>query len=181
MTPDMQLRELRESDLEELCRWRVNPEVSRFLANRVKNLDEATEWFHRISQNPDNLLTGILVDGKLVGYGIVEGVDVLNGKCEMGVVIGHPKWWGKGIGKGVVAALLQYCFDRLSLHRVLAVILRGNVRSEVLFRQLGFTHEGTLREAVKVDGEHVDLLCYSILKTEYIPLPLPNKGMTVEW
>ncbi len=167
MNTNIKLCNLQASDLEALCRWRNHPQVSRFLANRVKTHDQAMAWFRRITGDSKNLLKGIMVDAQLIGYVIVEDVDVLNGKCEVAIVIGDPNWWGKGIGKTVVAELLQYCFDKLGLHRVLAVIARGNVRSEALFKHLGFTHEGTLREATLIDGEHVDLLCYSLLKREY--------------
>ena len=58
-------------------------------------------------------------------------------------------------------------FMELRLHRVLAVIAKGNERSVSLFKKLGFKHEGTLREATKVADQFTDLLCYSILEHEY--------------
>jgi ribosomal-protein-serine acetyltransferase len=167
MKPDITLRNLTEDDLVTLCRWRNHPEVCRFLANRVKTVEQAREWFQQITRDPRNLLKGILVDGRLAGYGIVEDIDDVNGKCQVGIVIGEPKVWGKGVGKVVVAELLWHCFGKLELNRVLAVVARGNERSEALFRKMGFSHEGTLREATLIDAKHTDLLCYSILKREY--------------
>lgn len=103
----------------------------------------------------------------LVGHGVVEGVDLALRKCEVGVIIGEPRLWGQGLGKHAVQYLLQHCFEQLKLHRVLAVIARGNTRSERLFQRMGFTHEGTLRDATVIDGQFTDLLCYSMLEDEY--------------
>jgi RimJ/RimL family protein N-acetyltransferase len=164
---DITLRGLTEDDLDVLCQWSNHSEVSRFLGSRLKTRDQALAWFQRITGDPSNLLKGIIVDNQLVGYGIVEDVNVELGKCQVGVVVGKTDLWGKGIGKTVAGMLLKHCFDTLELHRVLAVIAKGNDRSERLFKSLGFVHEGTLREAAMIDGEHTDLLCYSMLKREY--------------
>ena len=164
---DITLRGFTEDDLDALCQWRNHPEVCRFLVNRAKTRDQAVAWFRRITGDPNNMLKGIVVDSHLVGYGIVEDVNVELGKCQVGIVIGKTDLWGKGVGKTVAGKLLMHCFETLELHRVLAVIAKGNDRSERLFKSLGFVHEGTLREATLIDGKHTDLLCYSMLKREY--------------
>jgi RimJ/RimL family protein N-acetyltransferase len=169
------------ADLAQVCVWRNDDRVSKFLANRVKTHDEAITWFHRLTGNPDHLLVGIEVLGRLIGYGVVEDVDRVNRKCEIGLIIGRPDSWGRGIGRAVITALLDYCFGVLGLHRVLAVIARGNERSEALFSGLGFTFEGTLREATLVDGVHTDLLCYSMLEAEYVPVSLSLWEVNAEW
>jgi RimJ/RimL family protein N-acetyltransferase len=164
---DVRLRDLVEADLDTLCEWRNDPQVSRFLSNRIKTRDEVLAWFHQITGTPKNLLKGIMVDDRLVGYCIVEDVDEHNGKCQVGIIIGDTASWGKGVGRTVAQELLKYCFAELHLHRVIAVVAKGNARSEALFRGVGFVHEGTLREATVIDGRHTDLLCYSMLKQEY--------------
>ena len=160
-------RDLTTKDLDVLLLWRNNPNINKYLANRVKVKPEAQAWFNRINGSSSNLLKGIIYDGRLIGYCIVESVDEQNRKCEVGVLIGDLQLWGKGIGKIVVAELLKYCFEKLMLHRVLAVIAKGNERSERLFKGMGFRYEGTLREATQIDGQFVDLLCYSVLEQEY--------------
>lgn len=168
MNPDVKLSPFQEGDLDTLCRWRNHPDVSRFLSQRVKTIDQATVWFQKVTGDPNDLLLEISVDGVLVGYGIVENVDLHSGKCEIGIVIGEPDYWGRGIGKTALAAMLEYCFKKLLLNGVLAVIARGNERSVALFENSVFTHEGTLREATLINGQHTDLFLYSLLKREYL-------------
>jgi RimJ/RimL family protein N-acetyltransferase len=163
----IEFHELQEHDLHCLLRWRNNPAVNRYLTGLYRTREDITAWYERITSDGNTLMRGIAYNGMLVGYSVVEGVDPVLRKCEVGVVIGEPHLWGKGLGKYVAQHLLQYCFAHLHLHRVLAVIARGNTRSERLFQHLGFTHEGTLRDATMIDGKFTDLLCYSMLEDEY--------------
>jgi RimJ/RimL family protein N-acetyltransferase len=163
----MELHELQEHDLRHLLQWRNNPEVNRYLTSRHRTLEEIATWYKQIISDRNALLFGIYCDDALVGYCIVEGVDLASRKCEVGVIIGEPYLWGQGLGKYAVQRLLRHCFEHLKLHRVLAVIARGNARSERLFQRLGFIHEGTLRDATMIDGKFTDLLCYSMLEDEY--------------
>ncbi len=160
-------RDLIEDDLDDVLRWRNDPQINRYLAAQSRTRADLEAGVARIKSNPLNRLLGILVDGQLIGYGIVEDVDSRNRKCEIGVVIGDFRLWGKGIGATAVRELLRYCFSELELHRVLAVIAKGNELSEGLFRKMGFTLEGTLRHATLIDGQFTDLLCYSMLEHEY--------------
>lgn len=161
------LRDLTEKDLGTVVVWRNNPEVNRYLANVVKTETEAKSWFIRLKSSSKNLLQGIVYQGQLIGYCMVEGIDEPNQKCEVGVIIGEKRHWGKGIGKSVVNDLLSYCFVNLKFHRVLAVIADGNERSKQLFKGLGFKYEGTSREAYLIDGKYTNLLCFSLLEQEY--------------
>jgi RimJ/RimL family protein N-acetyltransferase len=161
------LRDLTNMDLETVVRWRNDPEVNRYLADRIKTREETQVWFRRIKDDPRNMLKAILYDECMVGYVIVENVGEQNRKCEVGIIIGETSFWGRGIGRIAIKRVLSYCFRDLRLHRVLAVIASGNERSELLFKRLDFKHEGTLREATKVAGQFTDLLCYSILENEY--------------
>lgn len=163
-------RQLQEHDVDCLLCWRNNPEVNRYLTTLRRTREEITAWYEKISGDGNALLRGIDCDGVLVGYGVLDGgVDLVLRKCEVGVVIGEPQFWGLGLGKRVVQHLLQYGFEQLHLHRILAVIAQGNTRSERLFQRLGFIHEGTLRDATIIGGQFTDLLCYSMLEDEYRP------------
>ena len=167
MKSTITLRNLLKKDLPALRRWRNDPATNRYLANRIKTKQDSEMWYRRIKSDSHNFLKGIQYNGRLIGYCVVEDIDRVNRKCEVGIIIGEPECRGKGIGTVVINQVLQYCFLELKLHRVLAVIARSNKPSEQLFIKLGFTHEGTLRDATVIGEEYMDLLCYSILESEY--------------
>ena len=160
------LRNLEPSDLKHLVAWRNDPEVNRYLASTNRTLDDVKAWFERLQPDENTFLKGVCLDEELVGYCLAENVDATRSKCEVGIVIARQAW-GKGLGMYALGELLAHCFDCLHLHRVLAVIARGNERSRLLFENAGFIHEGTLREATLIDGHFTDLLLLSMLDREY--------------
>ena len=161
------LRELSVDDLASLVAWRNDPEVTLHLSDRIKTLDEAEKWLRRVTGNVNNRILAIESEGNLVGYCFVEGVDMVNRRCEVGIVIGAVDCWGKGIGREVLSELLRYCFKELGLHRVFAVVTEGNSRSIRLLERSGFTREGTMRETLVIRGSFTNLHIYSMLEYEY--------------
>jgi RimJ/RimL family protein N-acetyltransferase len=163
------LRDLISDDLDLLVKWRNDPVVNCHLADRLKTREEAEAWFHRLRANPKTWLKAILADGAVVGYAAVESVDEKNRKCELAMVIGDANSWGGGVGRHVFGEMLRYSFAELHMHRVFAAVCRGNDRSERLVRRAGFVPEGTMRESILIAGQFTDLLCFSLLETEYHP------------
>jgi RimJ/RimL family protein N-acetyltransferase len=160
-------RDLTPDDLDELVRWRNDPDVNRHLADRLKTEEEAEAWLQRLRSNPKTWLKAVLYHDRLVGYGAVESIDEKNRKCELAVVIGEKDIWGRGIGGTLLIEMLRYAFDELRMHRVWAAVAEGNDRSERLVKGAGFSHEGTMREAICKNGTFIGLLIYSILESEY--------------
>ncbi len=161
------LRDLTEGDLELIVAWRNSPIVNEFLSDRLKTIPDAKAWFHKVRQNPNAWLKLIMVDQAAVGYAAVESIDEKNSKCELAVVVGAPTLWGAGVGKFVLEEMLKHAFEVLKMHRVFAAVCRGNIRSEKLVTSMNFRVEGTMREALWINGKWVDLLCYSLLENEY--------------
>jgi len=160
-------RDLTLNDLDALVRWRNDPDVSRYLSDRLRTKDEAEAWFQRLRKNPHIWLKAVLYDDRLVGMASVEAIDETNRKCELIMVIGEKDVWGHGIGGKILTDMLRYAFDDLHMHRVWAVFIAGNERSERLLKRAGFSFEGTMREAISKSGSFADLLIYSILEKEY--------------
>jgi RimJ/RimL family protein N-acetyltransferase len=161
------LKPITVADLPTIVQWRNDPQVNRWLSDHNKTIETARERFGFLTENPYNRYDGIYDQEKLVGYCIVKSVDMERRRCEIGLIIGEPSHWGHGVGHEVVSAMLRYCFDELRMHRVIATVVPGNERSSKLFESLGFTCEGTQREALMSHGKLVDLLVYAIDETDY--------------
>nr|MBN2276536.1 GNAT family N-acetyltransferase [candidate division Zixibacteria bacterium] len=99
-----------ENDLEAVVLWRNDLEVNQYISNRIKTVDEAVQWFRRVKGNPANLLQGIYEGDDLIGYCIAEGVDLINLKGEIGIIIGKPHCWGTVSA----AKCLKVCFGAVS-------------------------------------------------------------------
>ena len=83
----------------------------------------------------------------------------------------HPDYWGKGIAKEAVSAILHTAFaGSLScgpIHRVQADTVLGNEASESLLLALGFQFEGLRRQSGYWKNKFHDLKCFGLLAYEY--------------
>ena len=90
-------------------------------------------------------------------------------RAEIGYHMNDDTHKGKGYMSEAIAAVLQYGFEVMQLHRVEALIAEYNEPSYKLLQKNGFVYEGCLREHYNVDGKMEDSMMYSLLKSEYKP------------
>jgi ribosomal-protein-serine acetyltransferase len=64
-------------------------------------------------------------------------------------------------------AVVTHLFGELELNRVEIRCAAGNTKSSAIPRRLGFTLDGTLRDAQFVNGRHHDLLVFGMLKRDW--------------
>ena len=72
-----------------------------------------------------------------------------------------------GIATRSCEALIRYAFEILGLHRIEIRCVPENTRSSAIPKRLGFTYEGTLKEAVLLNGCYVDQEVYRLLEQEW--------------
>lgn len=153
--------------LADIVHWRNDPVVNRYLRQGIRTLEEVQEWYAQYFSGAENKLLAVYADKTLIGYCTLEHIDPTHRNCEIGIVIGNPNYWNKGVGASVVRRLTTLAFTRYHLHRVYAVIQGGNSASRRCFEKVGFRHEGYFRDARCVDGEFIDLHYYAILEHEW--------------
>ena len=93
--------------------------------------------------------------------GFVE-LDAQDKQGEIGYWISED-CGGRGVMTSACAALMEYGFDTLGLHRQLLRAATGNVRSRAIAERLGFTFEGIERDGELLNGRFVDLARYGML------------------
>ncbi|MCF3130410.1 GNAT family N-acetyltransferase [Streptomyces olivochromogenes] len=116
--------------------------------------------------------------GELVGTVGSHRTGRRSGWFELDVTIGadHRR---KGYATEAVVLLLRFMFAERRYHKCLAAIFAHNEPSLTLFRRLGFTEEGRLREHVFFAGRHHDLVLMGMLATEFDrrhPMSEPSAG-----
>ncbi|HEX7024289.1 MAG TPA: GNAT family protein [Gemmatimonadales bacterium] len=93
--------------------------------------------------------------------------DATSRRAEVGYELGRAHW-RQGITSEAVAALLDFGFHRLDLHRIEAVVNGDNEPSKSLLRKLGFRYEGCLRQRFWFNGEYRDEHYFGLLREEYV-------------
>lgn len=151
-----------DSNREHLRRWL--PWV-----DTTKSVDD-TKAFIRESMTHNSkgtkLSTFILEGEKLVGsVGVVRfNKDCRN--CEIGYWLIREST-GQGIMTKAVGCLVNYLFQKKSMHRIEIKMAAGNLKSRQVPIRLGFTFEGTHREELLLYGAYHDVDYYGLLKAEW--------------
>ncbi|WP_321480303.1 GNAT family protein [uncultured Bacteroides sp.] len=106
----------------------------------------------------------IVVSGKAVGViSLILGRDVERISAEIGYWLGE-EYWGNGIMSRAVKEVVEYAFEKLSLHKVFATVFSFNVASMKVLEKAGFTKEAVLKSAFIKNGKIIDCHYYSIIK-----------------
>ena len=168
-----QLRELERKDLAEINKWRNDPELISCLGAPFRyinlNVDEA--WFDGYMKNRHNTVRCAIVEEDqdvILGLVSLASIDHMNQSAEFHIMIGSKDNQGKGIGSFAVREMLHHAFDNLNLQRVELTVLEDNLRAQHLYEKVGFVKEGIKRSAKYKRGKFVNMLMYSVLKSEFI-------------
>jgi ribosomal-protein-serine acetyltransferase len=169
----LELRQIAEDDAEDLTalieRNRSHlKEWLPWLDNSTGIRDTARFIGRSIEQAADEngFTFGILWDGTLTGVIGQHYVDSVNRRTELGYWLdaGHQ---GCGIVTRAAARLTDYAFQEQDCNRVMLHCAVGNQRSRAVAERLGFLQEGILREAEWLYDHYVDLVVYSMLKSDW--------------
>jgi RimJ/RimL family protein N-acetyltransferase len=106
-------------------------------------------------------------DGRYIGNCGLNDVDIRHGHAEVGIVIGEKGDQNKGFGRDAIRTLVRFGFDTLRLHRIEIRAADGNERAVHLYRAIGFTDVGLLREHTFVDGAYENEVVLDVLESEW--------------
>ena len=85
--------------------------------------------------------------------------------CEIGYKF-SSQFHGNGYAFEAIDRCIYTAFNDLELHRITAMVCRGNERSMHLLDCLGFRMDGILRDYLILGGEWQDHALYSLLRTD---------------
>ena len=99
------------------------------------------------------------------GFVILQGCRNPHGSVELKRLVLQTK--GQGLGRACVRLLARMAFRDLHAHRFWLDVKALNTRAKALYESEGFVVEGTLRDAVRIDGGYDSLIVMSMLASEY--------------
>lgn len=73
-------------------------------------------------------------------------------------------WWGRGVMRAIMPALIDYGWRDLALHRLEAMVTPGNDRSCRLLERHGFAREGVLHGYGFWKGRYWDQIIYGLTR-----------------
>jgi len=173
-TARLVLRNFIESDLDIFLAYRNDPEVAKYQGWGIPYLREYGEAF--ISFMKDIKAPK---QGGWIQYAIaLKDTDELIGdlgcyikeddarQARIGFTIAS-KHWRKGYISEVVPYLLEYLFDGMNVHRIVADCDADNIASYRTLEKLGFRREAHFVESYLVDGVYTSEYHYGLLQREW--------------
>jgi RimJ/RimL family protein N-acetyltransferase len=154
----------------EYLRWMNDPRVTRtigrfdyhFPVSRAKLVD----YFNSIDTDT-SMFFAIYAKSlrrsseRFVGTFKIYDLDRLARRASIGIVVGEPKAWDRGIASAAIRAACRFIFDELGFRKVTAGYHATNIGMHRAFEKNGFQVEGVLRDQLYVAGNIVDhvLVC----------------------
>lgn len=169
----VRLRAPERSDIPRFVEWLNDPEVTAGLSMSFP-LSQANEenWFEGMLKRPAaEQVLAIEIrhpdSWEMVGTCGFHEVDWRSRAAELGIFIGEKKYWNQGYGTETMSLLLRHGFNTLNLNRIALQVLQTNPRAIRSYEKAGFIHEGRKREGIYRDGQYVDILWMSVLRSEW--------------
>ncbi|HHG83279.1 MAG TPA: N-acetyltransferase, partial [Bacteroidetes bacterium] len=85
---------------------------------------------------------------------------------EIGFNLAH-EFWGKGLMREAVLAMIRYGFEEIGLNRIVGLVATENRRSLSLLQKLGFETEGYLRQGGWFRDRYRDMELSALLRDDF--------------
>lgn len=159
------VRNLQQSDLEDVLTWRNSPEIRKHMLTQHEiSIEEHQLWFNKNSKDESKRL--LIVEDENIPIGFVQFSNVESGGiADWGFYLRPNAKPGSGIKLGVNS--LHFAFRELHLHKVCGQALATNHKSIKFHLNLGFTQEGTLRQQCYIAKSYLDLVEFGLLRSEW--------------
>lgn len=154
------LRSAQEGDVEALFDVFAHPEAMKYWDTPPHTMKSQTQSFVRgmINANLENSEDFVVVyEGKVIGKAGFWNFP------EIGFIF-HPDYWGKGLAKETVSALIDFGFTERKLTKITADVDPRNARSIGLLTRLGFVETHRETNTIKVGDEWCDSVYLALLE-----------------
>jgi [ribosomal protein S5]-alanine N-acetyltransferase len=165
------LRQITAADKKALFEGLSDPVVIQYYGVSYRTMEEIQwqlDWFESLLRKKKGIWWAICfkeTPEQLMGTCGFNNLKKEHKCTDMGYWL-LPKAWNKGIMAECIQAIIAYAFTHMDIHRIEAIVEKGNDRSSHLLRKLQFTLEGINRECEIKNGTYIDLECYARLNPD---------------
>ncbi|MGG0720516.1 GNAT family protein [Robertmurraya massiliosenegalensis] len=170
-TERLELRQVTKEDAPHILSYLSDEEVMQYYGlEPFQTIEEALDeisWYQSILKNKTGIRWGITLkdQGEVIGSCGFHNRVPQHYRTEIGFELSR-KYWGQGIAREAINAIIQYGFEHMEIHRIEALIEPPNLPSQKLVENQGFVREGLLRNYEFTREKFDDLYMYSLLKMD---------------
>ena len=119
--------------------------TERLLLRKYKMSDAENMFKNYANDEPSTYNWAIEYEGEIIGGISAMFVDDMRRNCEAGYCIGYD-FWNKGITSEALSAIINYLFNEVGMHRIMAKHDVENPASGEVMKKCGMTFEGRMKE-----------------------------------
>ena len=130
----------------------------------TRTLEEWEKWYNAHNRDNHPLIVGV-ENGEITGYASLSEYrqkEAYKTTVELSIYVSlnHRK---KGVGRALMAHILEMAKNDEGTHCVVSVITAGNEASTKLHAEFGFTYCGTIPEVGMKFGRMLDIENYALI------------------
>lgn len=165
----IRLRPIRADDADAMWDMVQDRESARLTGTTATfTREQIDEWCSTISSHEDRIDLAVTANGddEYRGEIVLNHIDAVVGSANLRLVM-RPAYRGRGYGTEAIELVLGLAFDGVGLHRVGLDVLSVNTRAIAIYENVGFRHEGRLRDAYRDGDRWCDSILMGMLEDEF--------------
>lgn len=146
-TERLELRPVRDEDVDRILEYRNLPEVTRWLLRTEVDPASFRARWRRAAEDPDDHSVAVTLDSVVIGTVSLELLDGMGQpgmpprtEAQLGYIF-DPAYGGQGYATEAVTAMVAHAFDRLGVRRITAGCFADNLPSVRILEKVGMRRE----------------------------------------
>jgi ribosomal-protein-alanine N-acetyltransferase len=166
------LKGLSPQEMNSVFEKHSKPEIKKILGHRSEKDFEKEEAKYKKGYSCYNrsFMLFLITDKaseKIIGRCGIHNWNAEHSRAEIGYIMEDENYKRKGLMSEALAAVIEYGFTKLNLHRIEALVGTENIPSLRLMEKFNFTKEGLLRQHYYINNKYEDSIIFSKLQHEF--------------
>jgi len=162
----VRFRPIAKYDLELLRKWRMHPEVTKYLyTDPILTKEDQEKWYANL-QEINDIYWIISYDKIDIGYAALRDV-VSNISADPGIFIADTRYRKKGIAKFVIGKIQEYAFEVMGLSKLYGPVLSENYGALMAYLKNGWIIEGCLKRHIYKNKKYYDVYMIALFREDW--------------
>ncbi|MFO7862550.1 MAG: GNAT family protein [Salinivirgaceae bacterium] len=166
------LRPVSIGDKAAIFEYRSDRETNKYQGSIPNSISDVEAFIHKLAKyinEPSSWFQLVIIEQaseKLIGDLGIHFFGSENKQTEIGCTL-NKHYHHKGYATEAVERVIEYLFNDLNKHRIIASIDPANKSSIGLVERLGFRKEAHFKKSLFMGGQWVDDIVYALLREEW--------------
>ena len=165
-TKRLLIRKFEFNDWPDVYEYTSDINVMKYIPEGVFTEENAKEFVKKNMGDQPEKFPVVLIDGNILIGHILFYKYFGEHTYEIGWVF-NPKYYNKGYASEAAKAILEFGFEKMKLHRIIATCQPQNIPSYRVMEKIGMRREGYFKKCIPNGDEWWDEYYYAILEEEW--------------